>query len=73
MASHEGDMLNDILNEVSSIISSFQMRLPFLITLVKSSEYFRFIESLRTCIMASQSTGTLKIKLLEFRFVECHT
>ena len=30
------------------------MRLHFLITLVRSSEYFRFIESLRTCIMASQ-------------------
>ena len=30
---------------------------------LKSSEYFRFIESLRTCIMASQSTGNLKIKL----------
>ena len=30
------------------------MRLHLLITLVKISEYFRFIESLRTCIMASQ-------------------
>ena len=29
------------------------MRLNLLLTLVKSSEYFRFIESLRTCIMAS--------------------
>ena len=39
------------------------MKLHLLITLVKSSECFRFIESLRTCIMASQSTGNLKIKL----------
>ena len=47
-------LLQDILNEVSSRIISFQMRLHLLITLVRSSEYFRFIESLRTCIMASQ-------------------
>ena len=53
----------DILNEVFSRIISFQMRLQLLISLVRSSEYFRFIESLRTCIMASQSTGNLKIKL----------
>ena len=33
------------------------MRLHLLITLVKSSEYFRFVESLRTCIMASQQTA----------------
>ena len=46
-------LLQDILNEVSSRIISFQMRLHLLITLVRSSEYFRFIESLRTCIMAS--------------------
>ena len=57
-------LLQDILNEVSSRMISFQMRLHLLITLVRSSEYFRFIESLRTCIMASQSTGILKIKLL---------
>ena len=46
-------LLQDILSEVSSRIISFQMRLHLLITLVKSSEYLRFIESLRTCIMAS--------------------
>ena len=50
-----GSLLQDILSEVSSRIISFQMRLHLLITLVKSSEYFRFIESLRTCIMASQN------------------
>ena len=48
-----GSLLQDILGEVSSRIISFQMRLHLLIALVKSSEYFRFIESLRTCIMAS--------------------
>ena len=37
--------------------------LHLLNTLVKSSEYFRFVESLRTCIMASQSTGNLKLYL----------
>ena len=46
-------LLQDILKEVSSRIISFQMRLHLLITLIRSSEYFRFIESLRTCIMAS--------------------
>ena len=48
-------LLQDILNEVSSRIISFQMRLHLLYILVRSSEYFRFIESLRTCIMASQA------------------
>ena len=47
-------LLQDILGEVSSRIISFQMRLHLLIILIRSSEYFRFIESLRTCIMASQ-------------------
>ena len=50
---NRGSLVQDILNEVSSRIISFQIRLHLLITLVKSSEYFRFIESLRTCIMAS--------------------
>ena len=56
-------LLQDILSEVSSKIIGFQMELHLLITLVRSSDYFRFIESLRTCIMASQSTGNLKLKL----------
>ena len=47
-------LLQDILSEVSSRIISFQLSLHLLITSVKSSEYFRFLESLRTCIMASQ-------------------
>ena len=51
---NRGSLVQDILDEVSSRIISFQIRLHLLITLVKSSEYFRFIESLRTCIMASQ-------------------
>ena len=41
------------ISEISSKIISFQMKLHLLITLVRSSDYFRFIESLRTCIMAS--------------------
>ena len=53
-------LLQDILSEVSSRIISFQIRLHLLITLVKSLGYFGFVESLRTCIMASQSTGNLK-------------
>ena len=53
-----GSLVQDILNEVSSRIISFQIRLHLLITLVKSSEYFRFIKSLRTCIMASQTADT---------------
>ena len=52
-------LLQDTLNEVSSRRISFQMRLHLLITLVRSSEYFRFIESLRTCIMASHKEGGL--------------
>ena len=51
---NRGSLVQDILNENSSRIISFQMRLHLLITFVKSSEYFRFIEFLRTCIMASQ-------------------
>ena len=50
-------LLQDILSEVSSKIISFQMELHLLITLVRSSDYFRFIESLRTSIMASQITS----------------
>ena len=61
-----GSLLQDILNEVSSRKISFQMRLHLLITLVKSSEYFRFIESLRTCIMASQ---TITYWILQNRMV----
>ena len=38
------------------------MELHLLITLVTSSEYFRFIESLRTCIMASQQKLLLEKK-----------
>ena len=62
-------LLQDILSEVSSRIISFQMRLPLLITLEKSSEYFRLVESLRTCIMASHiSTGNAKnVSLLTLR------
>ena len=61
-------LLQDILSEVSSKIISFQMELQLLITLVRSSDYFRFIESLRTCIMASQSTGNLKNKITYMHF-----
>ena len=53
-------LLQDILSEVSPKIINFQIELHLLITWVRSSDYFRFIESLRTCIMASQSTGNLK-------------
>ena len=49
-------LLQDILSEVSSKIISFQMELHLLITLVRSSDYFRLIESLRTCIIASHYT-----------------
>ena len=52
-------LLQDTLNEVSSRRISFKMRLHLLITLVRSSEYFRFIEFLRTCIMASHKEGGL--------------
>ena len=52
---NRGSLVQDILDEVSSRIISFQIRLHLLITLVKSSEYFKFIESLRTCIMASHN------------------
>ena len=47
-------LLQDILGEVSSKIISFQMELQLLIIWAMSSDYSRFIESLRTCIMASQ-------------------
>ena len=50
---NRGSLVQDILDEVSSRTMSFQIKLHLLITLVKSSEYFRFIESLRICIMAS--------------------
>ena len=53
-------LLQDILSEVSPKTINFQIELQLLITWVRSSDYFRFIESLRTCIMASQSTGNLK-------------
>ena len=51
---NQRSLLQDILSEVSSRKISFQMRLHLLITLVKSSEFFKFVESLRTCITASQ-------------------
>ena len=63
------------LSEVSPKIINFQLELHLLITWVISlhqiisntlqitSDYFRFIESLRTCIIASQPTGNLKIKV----------
>ena len=60
-------LLQDILNEVSSRKISFQMGLHLLITLVRSSEYFRFIESLRTCIMASQLAPNTLEKDLKIR------
>ena len=47
-------LLQDILSEVSPKITNFQLELHLLITWVRSSDYFRFLESLRTCIMASQ-------------------
>ena len=55
-------LLQDILSEVSFKIISFQMELHLLITWVKSSDYFRFIESLRTCSMAFYSTGNFENK-----------
>ena len=58
-------LLQDLLNEVSSNIISFQMELHLLITWVRSSDYFRFIESLRTCIMASQGSA---FALIQMRF-----
>ena len=65
---NRGSLVQDLLNEVSSRTISFQIRLHLLITLVKSSEYFRFIESLRTCIMASH----LKYKERPWRFCLNH-
>ena len=61
-------LLQDILGEVSPKILSFQMEIHLLITLVRSLDCFRFIESLRTCIMASQSTGNLKNKITHMHF-----
>ena len=55
-------LLHDIINEVSSKIISFQMKLHLLITWVESLDCFRIVESLRTCIMASQSTGKFENK-----------
>ena len=46
-------LLQDILSEVSPKIINFQIELHLVITWVRSSDYFRVIESLRTCIMAS--------------------
>ena len=51
-------LVQDILSEVSPKISNFQIELDLLITWVRSSVYIRFIESLRTCTMASQSRIT---------------
>ena len=65
---NQRSLLQDIISEVSSKIISFQMELHLLITLVRSSDYFRSIESLRTCIMASQSTGYLKNKITYMHF-----
>ena len=68
-----GSLLQDILSEVSSRIFIFQMRLHLLIALVKSSEYFRFIESLRTCIMASQCYNSKKtISFLQYHIHTSH-
>ena len=61
-------LLQNILNEVSSRIISFQIELHLLITWARSSSYFKFKESLRTCIMASQSTGNLKFKIIYMHF-----
>ena len=59
-------LLQDILSESSPKIINFQIELDLLVTWVSSSDYFRFIESLRTCIMASQSTGNLKKKEITY-------
>ena len=61
-------VLQDILNEVSSIKISFQLELHLLITWARRSSYFKFKESLRTCIKASQSTGNLKFKITYMHF-----
>ena len=63
---NRGSLVQDILNEVSSRIISFQIRLHLQITLGKSSEYFRFIESLRTCIMASHMLRLLQGTVITF-------
>ena len=46
-------MFQNVLVEVSSKVISFQIELHLLLTWVKSSDYFKIIESLRTCIIAS--------------------
>ena len=52
-------LLQDILSEVSSKIINFQMKLHLLITLVRSSDCFRFIESLisRLCSFEDMRHG----------------
>ena len=67
-------LLQDILSEVPPKIISFQMELHLVITWVRSSEFFRFIESLRTCIMASHCTGLCVIQIdaaLQNEFQPC--
>ena len=48
-------LLQDVLSEVSSEVISFQIELHSLITWVRVQVYFKIIESLRTCIMASHN------------------
>ena len=52
-------LVQDILSEVSPNIINFQIGLHLFITWVRSSDYFRFIESLRTCIMASHQFSNI--------------
>ena len=47
-------LLHDILSEVSPKIINFQIEIHLLITWVRSSDCFRFVKSLRTCIVTSQ-------------------
>ena len=44
-----------LLSEVSSEVIGFQIELHSLITWLRIQVYFKIIESLRTCIMASQN------------------
>ena len=68
---NRGSLVQNILDEVSSRIISFQIRLHLLITLVKSSESFRFIESLRTCIMASHES-TIRARKTQWQtYINC--
>ena len=53
-------LLQDILSGVSPKVIIFQIEL---ISWVGSSDYFKVKKTLRTCIMASQSTGILKNKI----------